>query len=70
MELLDNGYFQSFLELINSDTDEHMLERRVEVFKKIAEKFRQINRDISDYLNYQLASRVKVIDQRRRNETM
>lgn len=70
MELLDNGYFQSFLELINSDTDEHMLERRVEVFKKIAEKFRQINRDISDYLNYQLASRVRVIDQRRRNETM
>lgn len=70
MELLDNGYFQSFLELINSDTDEHMLERRVEVFKKIAQKFRQINRDISDYLNYQLASRVKVIDQRRHNEAM
>lgn len=47
-----------------------MLERRVEVFKKIAEKFKQINRNISDYLNYQLTSRVRVIDQRRRNEAV
>lgn len=47
-----------------------MLERRVEVFKKIAEKFKQINRNISDYLNYQLTSRVRVIDHRRHNEAM
>ena len=70
MELLDNGYIQSFLELINSEIDEHTLERRMEVFKKITEKFRQINRGISDYLGYQLASRVKVINQRRHNEAM
>ena len=39
MELLDNGYFHNFLELIKAKTDEHMLGRRVEVFRKIAEKF-------------------------------
>lgn len=43
----------------------------MEVFKKIAEKFKEINKNISDYLSYQLASRVKVIEERKRpNEAM
>lgn len=66
MELLENGYFHSFLELINTETDEHIICRRVEVFKKIAEKFQEINKDIRDYLSYQLTSRLKVIEQRKR----
>jgi hypothetical protein len=68
MQLLETGYFNSFLESINFKSEENLLKKKIELYKKIILKFAGINRPLSEYLSYQLEHRVKTIQERRENQ--
>lgn len=59
--MIEAGYFNSFLSFIKLESEENLVKRSIELFKRASKKIREINRSISDYMMYQLDCQVRLL---------